>query len=449
MLSAPTNFVSRVRATTTAANFGWLLTDRIVRIFLGITVNVVLARALGPETFGQFAYALTLAGLFMPFSTLGTERIVVRELARDQAEPAMLGTVVVLRLAGAAIGWLLAILVATLTTESARAGSALLTAVVVGGNLLLSFDVIGWAFQARGDFRPATLARLAAFVLGATVKIILAKCGIGLVWIAAAVLLESAVGAFLQWVVWQRAVRPATRWHFERKLARLVLIASAPLLAAEIAVWIFQKIDVVILQRSASAEAIGIYTVAQRVAQAGYFLPVAAVQVFSPSVAQARDAATALALVQRTMIGLVSAAYTIALGLSLASVPLVHGLFGNKYASAANVLAILAWSNVFVFMGCAHSLYLVNRGQQALSLRLAWLTAMVSVGLNLLLIPRFQAIGAAVANVLTYALTTVFGVALYAGSRPLLAVNLRSLVGPLLLARTWFQGRRRQTARAQ
>ena len=39
----------------------WLLADRMVRLLLGLALNIVLARALGPATFGDFAFALAMA----------------------------------------------------------------------------------------------------------------------------------------------------------------------------------------------------------------------------------------------------------------------------------------------------------------------------------------------------------------------------------------------------
>jgi polysaccharide transporter, PST family len=426
-----------------AANFIWVLIDRGLRMGLGVAVNVVLARTLGPDNFGRFAYALTLAALFMPLSTLGGERIVVRELARGTSECSMLGTMIPLRLASGFLGWFLAVATAALTAEHGRMADAAIVAVVVGGNLFLAFDVVAWAFQARGRFQPAIIARLLAFVIGAGLRIAMALSGVGLVWIAATVLVEALLGALAQLYMWQIQGGEIKGWRVDRTLARVIVIAAAPLLASELAVWIFQKIDIVILQRSASTDAVGVYAAAQRVAQIGYFLPVVAVQIFSPTVAQAPDSPSALSLVQRTMTVLVTVAYVIALALTIAASPLIHTLYGDKYSSAATVLGVLAWSNVFVFMGCSHSLYLVNRGEQWLTLRLAWMTAAVSVILNLIFIPRMHALGAAIASVATYGLTTVFGVALYAGSRPLLRLNLRALAGPVDIVRVLMSLRRK------
>ena len=410
------------------------MTDRLVRIGLGLAVNVVMARTLGPADFGLFAYALTLAAFFLPLGTLGLERIVVRELARGTVpEGSMLGSITLARLAGGMLGAALAVSVAVLASGSERALTGGLVALIATGNLWQAFDVIDWSFQARRDFKRGTGARLLAFILGAGIKLTVLFVGAGLLTVAVVTLLEMILAAGFQLAFWLRAGGRIAVWKFDAALAVSLVRMSSPLLIGEIAVWIFQKADMLILQQVASDSEVGYYSVAQRLGQAGYFLPVLAVQIFSPMVAQARSEGEALQLVQKVMNGLVLAAYALAVGLMLASGLLVRGLFGDAFTPATVLLVCLAWSNVFVFMGCAHTLYLVNRDAQKLSLRLAWLTAVTSVALNLMLVPWLHARGAALANVGAYCLTTVFGVALFRISRPLLAVNLLALLSPVTL----------------
>lgn len=418
--------------TAWSSGSGWLLADRVIRIVLGVAVNIALARALGPGDFGLLATALSLAALFVPLSTLGCERIVVRELARDaSAEGAVLASLGLARLLGGLAGWGLAVAAAALAFGEASSRGMALVAVVGFGNVLLAFDLIDWSFQARGNFRSTTLARLGAFVAGAAVKLALLAAGAGVQALAWAFLLEIALMAFGQVLVRRQAGGAPAAWRWDAAILRGLLLAGFPLLLAEVAVWLFQRLDLVILTEMGGGAVAGTYSAAQRIAQVGYFLPVLVVQVLSPQVARAASDADGLAVVQRAMDGLVIAGLLLAGLLSLGAAPLVRLMFGASYAESATVLSLLAWNNVFVFMGCAHSLFLVNRGRQTLSLGLTWIAATVSVVLNLLLIPRFQALGAAIASVGSYALSTIFGVACFAGSRPLLAVNLRALAAPL------------------
>jgi O-antigen/teichoic acid export membrane protein len=150
----------------------------------------------------------------------------------------------------------------------------------------------------------------------------------------------------------------------------------------------------------------------------------------APDAARIPDAKAVLPLITRGM----SILATVGLGLSLVTsvcapwvVPL---LFGARYHDAVPLILILTWSNVFVFVGCFHALYLVSVNRQDVSLRLSWVTASCSLGLNLLLIPRWHAIGAAFAALAAYAITTTFGVVLFTASRPLWRANWIAYIAP-------------------
>lgn len=62
------------------ANMGWLLADRVLRVFVSLLLGAWVARYLGPEQFGKLNYAIALVSLFSVFATLGLEEIVIRDL---------------------------------------------------------------------------------------------------------------------------------------------------------------------------------------------------------------------------------------------------------------------------------------------------------------------------------------------------------------------------------
>src|SRR5260221_11367862 len=85
-------------------NFGWLLTDRVVRLAISLVVNVWLVRYLGVERLGLMSFAQSLVVLFAVFAQLGLETILVRDLVRrPEASRDLLGTALTLRLTGALV----------------------------------------------------------------------------------------------------------------------------------------------------------------------------------------------------------------------------------------------------------------------------------------------------------------------------------------------------------
>ncbi len=99
---------------------------------------------------------------------------------------------------------------------------------------------------------------------------------------------------------------------------------------------------------------------------------------------------------------------------ALVAGPAIRILLGPAYAPAAGVLAIHVFSNVFIFLGVAQSLWLVNEAAGRISLYRAVVGAVVCVLGNLILIPRFGVHGAAMVAVLSQAFAAVVSNALFA-----------------------------------
>ena len=420
--------LGRAEIRTLLANSGWLLGDRVVRVVANFAAGILLARYLAPEKYGLFVYSLAFAALFLPFSTLGLERIAVREYARDAAKPdTLLGTLGLVRLLGGCAGAAVATLAAWLMGAGTSPEVRLMIAVLAGANVLLAFDVIDWLFQSRNEFRPTTVVRCATAVIGAAVRIVLAWRRAPLPWLAYATVGEFGLSAILQTIVYRQRGARVTALRFQWATARLLLKASAPLLLGEVAVSAFLKLDLVILGANASPAETGFYGAAIRLAQASFFFPMIALQVLSPQIARCAGEAEALAAVQRVMNLLLASALAISLALFAGAPLFVRLLFGAGYAPVAPLLGVLAWSNVFAFMGCGHSLYLINRGHQNAAFVLNLLSSAVSIALFFALIPRWGATGAAIAGVAAGAITTTPALWLLPASRPLVRVDFAAL----------------------
>jgi hypothetical protein len=81
------------------SNTGWLFSDRILRMGVGLLVGVWVARYLGPEQFGLLSFAMALVALVGTIATLGLRGIVVRDIVRDPSHTQeTLGTSFILQL---------------------------------------------------------------------------------------------------------------------------------------------------------------------------------------------------------------------------------------------------------------------------------------------------------------------------------------------------------------
>jgi O-antigen/teichoic acid export membrane protein len=103
-----------------------------------------------------------------------------------------------------------------------------------------------------------------------------------------------------------------------------------------------------------------------------------------------------------------SAALAIAVAMSLTADWIVVLLFGEAFSAAVTVLQIHIWSGCFIFVRYLIGQHLVITEQEPLSLFSHGMGALLNVGLNLWLIPKYGIVGAAWATLISYAYASFF-----------------------------------------
>jgi len=206
---------------------------------------------------------------------------------------------------------------------------------------------------------------------------------------------------------------------------------------ASSAVMIYMRIDILMLRWMAGEAASGEYAAAVRVSELAYFLPVIVAASMQPLLARSSgDEKTAYGRqLQRYFDASALAAYALALPVALLAPWIIRLAYGPPYAAAAPILAVHAWAVIFVFLGVARSQFLVNAGLTRFSLVCAVTGALVNVALNLLLIPRWSGLGAAVATVVSYAVSAWLMSFCSPGLRPVGWMQTKALLSPFLALR--------------
>jgi PST family polysaccharide transporter len=84
----------------------------------------------------------------------------------------------------------------------------------------------------------------------------------------------------------------------------------------------------------------------------------------------------------------------------------VNLLYGTEYIDSISVLRLHIWSCIPVFLGVASSQFLIIENLQKLAFYRTTIGCLLNVSLNIILIPLFDSIGAAIATVLSYFFAT-------------------------------------------
>ncbi len=381
------------------ANVGWLVGDNAFRLVYGVVVGAWVARYLGPSRLGELSYVTSIAFFCAVTSQLGMSAIAVREVARaPQKAGEVLGTVLRLRIGAGVLLWVLSIVAVSVLQPQDR--QALLMMAVVGGTVLCSAsDTVDLWFQSQIRSRRTVTAKASAYVCSGVLKVSLILAHASLLAFAVVTLVESALAAGALWFIYRRDPAP-TRWSWERSWVRRLLPESWPYLVSAVAITIYMRLDQVMLRQMVGQHELGIYSVVIPIATAGYVIPMAVSTSLAPIIAQRKEADPAG--YHRAIMRSFTLMWWIMLPITLliagTSGYLIRFLYGGAYAASASVLAIHVFANIPVALGVAQGNWLVNERKNVVAMYQAGLGALSNVGLNLWLIPRYGAQGAAMAT---------------------------------------------------
>ena len=174
------------------------------------------------------------------------------------------------------------------------------------------------------------------------------------------------------------------------------------------------QMDAVIMGRMNMISQIGYYSAALKIL-AGVFIPLALLNiVFYPAINKAFiEGKEKFQKIWDFQISLmVSLLLPLLVGCIVLAPKIINFIYGGSYSASILVFQILLFSGIIVFINKLFSqvLYILNRQNMFLWINLVG--AVVNIGLNLFLIPRFGIYGAAVVNLITFSVIFVITIAI-------------------------------------
>jgi O-antigen/teichoic acid export membrane protein len=372
---------------------------------LAFVPAVVMARTLGPEGTGAYAFVVNLWLYASIVSDFGLGTWLTREVARRPGEAwGLVRLSLGLRLALSAIG-ALALMGVTVGYAALGLGGVgpdvVATAALLGVGLLPgALSAAGTAlFQARERFVFPALVQLLSGGMTAALAAALLLAGHGIValgWISLGInLLTAAIFA-----VAARSIAPLTvalRPAEQRALARETL----PLMLNGLLNNVFFRFDIQVLQTQGSA-VVGNYANAYKVIDAAGVIPSSFVLALFPQLSRRAGEGgllTAYGLGAKLLVGV---GIVLAAGLTLLAEPLTRIAWGPEFVPhSARALQILVWFLPLSFFNGLTQYVLIALGRQASITRAFALAAAFNVGANVLLVPSFGYVAAAAITIAT------------------------------------------------
>jgi PST family polysaccharide transporter len=372
---------------------------QVFKLAVAIGIGGWTARHLGPQNLGILSYVTALVGLLGPLGNLGVKGGLSAMLCEERPLPGLLGSALLIELAGTVVIAVVLIPFAWIAGDPVIVG---LMALAVVGNLLSSSEV--FEVELLNRERGTQLARVGTFqaIAGAFLSVLALSAQAPLLVFGGLPALQAAVRAWLLAVAAQSAKPLQLLGQASWKTSRALIHRGWPLLLAGLSVMLYMKSDQVMLEWLQGPEDVGQYSVAVRVAESLYFLPVVLSNTFLPRIGRGTgqfDSDPGLRQLYRI-------AWLLGAGMVIASMllmpPLIPLVFGDQFLPAKAALIWLGPDAFAVATGSASGAWLNTQGYQKVIAQRSVIGALVNILLNLLLIPEMGFIGAALATSVSY-----------------------------------------------
>jgi PST family polysaccharide transporter len=206
-----------------------------------------------------------------------------------------------------------------------------------------------------------------------------------------------------------------------------------PVLLAGFAAMVYLRIDMIMLPTllppGQGSVATGIYAAAVKLSEIWFSVPLAITGSAAPSIFESklRDQALFESRFQRLTDFCTLTALGFGAFMAFTAPLTIRILYGQQYAGAAGILAVHAWSGIFVCFGVILNQWCNLHRRNGLLFAATAVGALVNVALNFLLIPAYRGLGSAWATLLSYAVMASVFPALVPSLRPVAKAQLRSL----------------------
>jgi PST family polysaccharide transporter len=444
---------------TISRNGIWLVLEKAVRSIMTLMVGAWVVRYLGPDQYGQLSYVIIFISFFQALSSLGIDGILIREIIfiqeYDQTQHVgkkkyigidnvitkefskktvedQLSTLITSVFLARAIAGVILLLTSLLLIGALKnwdSNYIFLTLFIGGGLIFQAADTFDLWNQSQLNSKLTVMAKLIAYVLSNGLRVFLIEIDASLIWFGFAFFVEAFVIATVLYLTYQRN----KSWKFDLKElvnGPLNLIRETwPLITSSLLAAIYTRFDQIALEQYLGERLLGIYSGVIIFATATYFLPGIICTSVMPvlSKAKKRSQREYIKILRLTYILLLLISMIIAVITYQISELLLSNLYGDRFYEGIDILKIYALTNIPVYLGVAHGLWMINDKKLKISMYRSILGAATSILLCIFLVPQYGMSAAAYSTIAALLVSDVIVPALLNPTlfKEILGINIR------------------------
>ena len=386
-------------------NIGFLFFSDVITRLLSFVLFLVIVRVLGPEGLGDYAFIFAFAGIIFLINDLGVSTLFVREASRDlKGVDYHFKNILAMKLFFGLLAAVVTLIAVNLSGIFVDFSEGMVTAVYLAALALFFLgvkDLFLAVFQAFQRMLFIGFTRVIEMLLIVVLGTYALTSGYGLVGLTLAFLMSYFLVFVISVFACSRLIRIGVGFDFS--FQKKFLKASWPFWLTGLFMTLSFRTDIIMVRLISGAAETGLYTSSLRLMEALYFIPLAVISAVFPamSILYKTNRERLRNLYRKMFYYLLAIALPMGIGTMFLADRIMLFLYGNGFSGAGDVLRILIWAEVAMFL-YAVSGYLLNAiNRPLLFTATAAGATLLNVAINLILIPELGYVGAAIATVAT------------------------------------------------
>lgn len=375
--------------------------SKVLSTVLALVSIGFITRYLGKEGFGDYATVLAFLSFFSAISDLGLYQFSTREISRLGAnENNIIGNAFSLRVISSFCVLLFSLFLVIFLPYSQEVNRGI---IIVAASFVFSsgYQVLNGVFQKNLAMDKVAISELLGKIVQLAAIILAVKSDLGFSWIVASLLFNMIISFVLVYFWSKKYIKLSFRFDFA--YWKQFLCESYPIGLMAIIVFVYFKMDTLLLSFLKSSAEVGIYNVAYKVLENISFFPAMIIGLIFPIISQNifSDKKRFEEISNKTFKVFVLLVVPLVVGMFFLSDGVVRFIGGLGFPESPDVLQILVFALAAIFFGNFFNAILIAGNFQKKLMFVLLLAASLNVISNLIFIPFFSYTAAAANSVAT------------------------------------------------
>ncbi|HOZ36698.1 MAG TPA: flippase [bacterium] len=371
----------------------------------------LIARFLGTEDTGKYVFALSFTTLFAIFIDLGLAPVLTREIAKHKEKTQeYLSNIIALKIPLTVVTYIaVVIMINILGYPTLTKSLVYLSGVIM---FLDSFSTTFWAvLRGHQKLKYESIGVIGLQLIVVTFGGLVLHFHFGLPLLMVALMAGSLFNLVFAIIKINQYLKIRIVPHYEPRVLKALFAIGIPFALAGIFSRINGSLDTVLLSVLKGDADVGWYSIPTKVTSALQFLPMAFMAALFPAMSEyfVADREKLKKTFEKAMRYLIIISLPLAAGVVVLAEPVVLKLYTDAYANSILPLKILMVGLFFLFINYPVG-YLLNAGNKQVTNTInTGVAVLANVILNIILIPKYGYLGAAISSLVSTAILFALG----------------------------------------